>query len=351
MSTRLNESSSSIGKKSSQIASSISVVIPSYNEERYIKDVLVNLADQYDREYYEMIIVDGMSEDRTREVIAEFCRERPAIRITILDNPTRKIPTALNLGISAASGEIIARMDAHAVASPGYIRRCAEVLQSTGAGVVGMPCVVCAGDDTLIAKAIALGVSNKFGIGDAKYRLLENKVLQEAVDTVAFGFFPKSVWEEIGGFNEDLSTNEDYDFNFRVRQLGKVVLLDRTEHCDYFARSTLRELIKQYRRYGSWKARMVLLNPKSIKLRHLVAPLFVCSTIALALFGSFFRPMLLLLLVEILCYFLLSLMFAFRIARHDGGGMRLFLLMPIVFFTIHWSWGTGFLVGLFRTPR
>lgn len=329
----------------------ISVVIPCYNEERFIDKVLNNLADQYDSKHYEIIIVEGMSNDRTREVIASFCHQRPDLNIRVLDNPDRQIPKALNLGIAAAQGEIIARMDAHAVASPGYIRRCADVLRKTGAGVVGMPCRVCPGDETLLAQAIALGVSNKFGIGDAKYRLQDDSESDESVDTVAFGFFRKAIWQQIGGFNEELLTNEDYDFNYRVRHIGKEVILGRTEHCDYFARNTLKGLAKQYWRYGSWKARMVLLNPQSIKLRHLVAPVFVISMLIWVIIALFFPLAWFLLAGEIACYLMVSLRFSYQIARDAKRGIGLFVLMPLVFLTIHWTWGSGFLIGLIRPPR
>src|SRR5207237_173306 len=133
----------------------------------FVGKALSNLADQYDRDRYEIIIVDGLSEDRTREVIAEFQQSRPEVAIKLIDNPSRTIPAALNLGIAAAGGEIIARLDAHAAASPGYIRRAVEVLRQDHVGAVGMPCQVCPGADTPMARAIALAVSHPFGIGDA----------------------------------------------------------------------------------------------------------------------------------------------------------------------------------------
>jgi succinoglycan biosynthesis protein ExoA len=329
----------------------VSVVIPCYNEERFIAKVLNNLADQYETEDYELIIVDGMSDDNTRDAIATFCRQRPELEVRVIDNPIRNIPTALNLGIAAACGDIIARMDAHAVAPPGYIKRCVEVLRKSGDCVVGMPCRVCPGDDTLVAQAIAMAVSHPFGIGDAKYRLREGSLPQEAVDTVAFGVFRKQLWADVSGFNEELLTNEDYDFNYRVRLRGRLVLLDRSDHCDYFARKTLRELAAQYSRYGSWKARMVLLHPRSIKLRHLVAPLFVSSILGLGLMGIWLRAAWWLLTLEVVTYLLLSLVFAIQIARKVHSGPRLVLWMPAVFFTIHWTWGGSFLLGMIRPPR
>src|SRR5688572_11196165 len=150
---------------------SVSVVIPCYNEERFIVKVLQQLVSQYDQDRYEIIVVDGLSSDRTRSLIEAFTRDNPTVLVRLVDNPARNIPTALNLGIAAARGDIIARMDAHAVPSAGYIRRCVEVLRHTDAAVVGASCRVQPGASTLIARAIACGVSHPFGVGDAKYRL------------------------------------------------------------------------------------------------------------------------------------------------------------------------------------
>jgi glycosyltransferase involved in cell wall biosynthesis len=324
----------------------VSVVIPCFNEERFIKQVLANLADQYDEDRYEIIVVDGMSTDDTRTVIESFKQERPEISVRVLDNPSRHIPAALNIGTSAARGEIIARMDAHAVPSPGYVRRCVETLGQERCGVVGMPCRVRPSANTLMSKAIASAVSHPFGIGDAKYRLNSQGPAIESVDTVAFACFKKSLWTELKGFSESLLTNEDYDFNYRVRSSGYDVKLNRSGFCDYFARATLSGLKTQYSRYGFWKARMVRLHPSSIKLRHLVAPAFVLSLIVLALLGIMWWPALVLLAVEISSYILVSLICAGKITRANGGGLRMFLLMPLVFLTIHLSWGSHFLVGL-----
>ena len=327
---------------------SISVVIPCYNEERFIGKALQNLCNQYDNDSYEIIVVDGMSDDKTREVIEQFKQSHAALSIRIVDNPARDIPKALNLGIAAAKGEIILRMDAHAVPSLGYVRRCADLVRGNSNSVIGAPCHVCPGAETLMARAIAVGVSHGFGIGDAKYRLRAGKAAQEAVDTVAFGSFKKSLWQQLGGFNEELLTNEDYDFNYRVRAQGGLVLLDRSEHCDYFARTTLFELAAQYFRYGKWKARMLRLHPKSIRWRHFVAPLFVGSIIVLGMLGIVWHAAYLLLALELTTYFSLGLL----LGRQRGpDAVPLTLLMPIVFLTIHLSWGTSFFIGLVRPSK
>ena len=324
----------------------VSVIIPCYNEERFIGNALEQLAHQFELDRYEIIVVDGASDDNSRSVIEDFKRRRPDVSVSLVENPARNIPTALNLGIAAAKGTVIARMDAHAAPSTGYIRRCVEVLQSSTAGAVGMPCLVRAGADTLIARAIAAAVSHPFGIGDAKYRLGSAGPQQEAVDTVAFACFRKSTWKELGGYNESLHTNEDYDFNYRVRRSGRPVILDRGGHCDYFARTTLSALASQYVRYGGWKAEMIRLHPGSIKLRHLVAPVFVVSIIVLAILGLFWTPAWWLLLAELVTYLIGAFAAGVQAAKKSNGGLVMALVMPLVFATIHLTWGSSFLIRL-----
>lgn len=334
------------------VRESVSVIIPCYNEEKFIGKALDNLADQYSYEDYEIVVVDGMSDDNTREVVAEFQRVHPDLSVRLLDNPARNIPGALNLGIAAARGAIIARIDAHAIPSAGYIERCVAVLSEGNIGIVGMPCRVRPADATVTARAIALGVSHPFGIGDAKYRLKEDahSETQEDVDTVAFACFRKSLWMELGGFNEELLTNEDYDFNYRARAHGERVVLDRMAHCDYFARTTLAKLASQYSRYGAWKARMVRQHPRALKLRQLVAPLFVSSIVWLVIARLWFRFAWPLLALELIAYITAAVVFGYRATRKNSETFSVMLTMPAVFLVIHLSWGTSFLWGLVSSP-
>ncbi len=346
------------------VRAAVSVIIPCYNEERFIGKALETLADQYDKADYEIVVVDGMSEDHTRQVIAEFQQSHPEVSLTLVDNPARNIPRALNLGIAAARSEIIARMDAHAAPSSGYIRRCVEVLGEGKAAVVGMPCRVRPGAQTIVGRAIAIAVSHPFGIGDAKYRLGdgdgkasgERRATQEEVDTVAFACFRKSLWSALGGFDEKLLANEDYDFNYRVRLAGGLVILDRSAHCDYFARETLARLASQYSRYGAWKARMIRQRPRSLKLRQCVAPAFVASVIVLSAAGFWRSGAWQLLVLELGAYLLAAIGFGLQGVRQAVKKSRQdrllgVLLMPLVFSTIHFSWGASFLMGLVRSQR
>jgi cellulose synthase/poly-beta-1,6-N-acetylglucosamine synthase-like glycosyltransferase len=212
-----------------------------------------------------------------------------------------------------------------------------------------MPIRIQPGADSLAAHAVALAVAHPFGIGDAKYRVSDS-TREQVVDTVPFGVFRKELWTEMGGFNEQLLTNEDYDFYYRVRQLGGRILLGTSSHCIYFARPTLSDLARQYFRYGEWKAQMLKLHPASIKGRQIVAPLFVVALLALPLIG-FLWPMAWWMVASVLVvYFLLSFICSMKLSIRGGK----FVLVPFLvtaFLVIHTSWGLAFWLGLLHTPK
>lgn len=329
---------------------SVSVVIPCYNEERYIGKALESLIEQYDAGRYEIVVVDGMSEDRTREVVAEFAAAHPGV-VRVFDNPQRSIPAALNIGISRARGEVIARMDAHSAPAANYVRRCVELLRDRQAAVAGMSLSIRPGAETRTARAVALAVAHPFGIGDAKYRTVQGGESAQVVDTVPFGSFRKSTWETVGGFNEELLTNEDYEFYYRIRQRGGRILMDESAACSYFARATIKDLARQYARYGGWKARMIKMHPRSIRLRQMVAPAFVAALLVLGAVGVWWTPALWLLLGAVVApYAALSLFFALKLARR-AGELSLLPLLSLAFFVIHTTWGASFLLGLLHSPE
>ena len=198
--------------------------MPCYNEQETILLLLNAIYTQtIPHSDLEVIIADGLSTDQTRSRIAEFQHQHPDLELIIVDNPLRVIPSALNRAIEAARGEIIVRMDAHSVPAPDYIERCLADLQAGYGTSVGGVWKIMASRETWIARAIAVAAAHPLGVGDAFYRLGGTA---RSVDTVPFGAFQRDLVNQIGFFDESLLTNEDYEFNTRIRQAGGVIWLD-----------------------------------------------------------------------------------------------------------------------------
>ena len=259
----------------------VSVIVPCYNEEETIQKLLEAIYHQsYPRDQIEVIIADGLSTDHTRDVIGAFQVIHPDFAIRIIENKKRIIPSGLNCAIEAAQGEYIVRLDAHSIPDSEYISLCVDGLQKGSGDNIGGIWKIEPGAHTWIAKSIAIAVSHPFGVGDALYRI--GGTAQE-VDTVPFGAFRRQLVDKIGMFDETLLTNEDYEFNTRVRQSGGKVWMNPSIHSVYFARSTLGELAHQYWRYGYWKAQMLRRYPKTLRWRQVIPPLFVLALICLGL--------------------------------------------------------------------
>ena len=320
----------------------VSIIIPCYNEEATIGDTLSAIHGQtFPRADMEVVVSDSMSTDRTRAVLAEFQGSHPELSVRVVENTARIIPAALNRAIEAARGEIILRMDAHSKPHPDYAENCVRALEQGQGDNVGGVWEIQPGAPGWVAAGIAAAASHPFGAGDAAYRL---KPEAGAVDTVPFGSFRKSLVEEIGAFDETLLSNEDYEFNVRVRQAGKVVWLDPRIRSVYYARSTFGALARQYWRYGYWKARMLRRYPGTLRWRQALPPVFVASVIILLLL-SFWLPARLLLGLELLAYAGLLIAAGLLLGIRRGQPALAFSF-PIAVATIHFSWGTGLLWSL-----
>ena len=290
----------------------------------------------------EVIVADGMSKDGTRALILEFAETHSTLPIFIVDNPRRIIPAALNQAIEAAESEFIIRLDAHSMPKPDYIERCLSVLSETGAANVGGIWEIQAGKNNWVARGIAAGAAHPLGAGGVRYRIGGEA---GPVDTVPFGAFRRSWLERIGPFDETLLTNEDYEYNFRIRAAGGEVYFDPSIRSVYLARSDLSSLASQYARYGYWKAQMLRRYPRAVRLRQLIPPIFVLSLLFLFLISPFSLLMRTLLGVEWGVYSLVTLGSAMKEAwrRKD---LRLIVSFPLAIGTMHLSWGTGFLVSI-----
>ena len=321
----------------------VSVITPCFNEEKTIHLLLQAILDQsYNTENIEVVIADAMSTDNTRLKIQEFSKKNPSLTIRIVDNIKRTIPTAINLAAYSAKGEYLLRMDAHSVPNRDYILNSIKLLKSGKAQNVGGIWEICPGGDTCIAKAIAKAAAHPLGAGDAGYRIATQSGF---VDTVPFGAFKKADFIRLGGFDENLLSNEDYEFNTRLRQNGGKVWLDASIRSKYYARKNLTELGKQYWRYGFWKNRMLRKYPQSLRWRQAIPPLFVFALILFGIF-SFFIPFARIILASGVGIYLLAL-FSTSIIESVKKMDGCYLTMAFAFATIHFCWGGGFLYSYF----
>ncbi|MBX3046854.1 MAG: glycosyltransferase family 2 protein [Anaerolineales bacterium] len=329
---------------------SVSIIVPCFNEEATIGGLLeAILAQSYPAAQMEVVIADGMSTDGTRQRIATFSQQHPQLAVRVVDNPARSIPHGLNLAIAAAQGSTLLRLDAHSSPHPEYVARSLQALDEDKGWNVGGVWEIRPGQDTWLARAIAAAAAHPFGVGDARYRYTTQA---GAVDTVPFGAFRRSLIERIGPFDETLQTNEDYEFNTRIRQAGGAVWLDPAIRSVYYARPTLGALAHQYWRYGYWKLRMLRRYPGSLRPRQAIPPLFVLALLGLGGLSLLWPPAAWLLGAGVVSYALLLL----AAALHKAIELRqpsLLLGMPLAMMTMHFSWGAAFLWSLLSSgaPR
>jgi glycosyltransferase involved in cell wall biosynthesis len=328
--------------------SKVSIIIPCYNEQDTLPLLLDALLQQtWPCTEMEVVIADGMSTDDTRSRLDAWQTRHPELPVRVVDNPVRHIPAGLNIAIAAAQGEVIVRLDAHSQPAPDYVERSVRALDLGHGDNVGGVWIIRPRAGSWMARAIAAAAAHPLGVGDATYRLTAAGE-GRAVDTVPFGAFRKTLAQKLGGYDETLLTNEDYEFNVRIRQAGGVVWLDPSIRSVYLARRSLTELARQYWRYGYWKARMLRRYPGTLRWRQALPPLFVISLVglaALALVRLAWPISGWLFMIELSAYALILLAAGVHAAwrRKDAG---LIVGLPPAIATMHLAWGGAFLWSL-----
>jgi succinoglycan biosynthesis protein ExoA len=314
----------------------VSVLVPVRNEARYIERCLSSLAAQdYPRGQLEVLVIDGRSDDATRELVSHFAAES-TLDLRLLDNPQRKTAAGLNHGLDAARGDVIVRVDGHATVGEDYLSRSVFSLFDTGADCVGG--VIEAIGDTCTGRAIAIAMSSRFGVGGVAFRVGG----EGPVETVAFGAYRRDVFDRVGRFTEDIDKGEDDEFNYRLRDAGGSILLVPELHAQYIVRGTLRGLVRQYFGYGRAKPAVLARHPAQARARQFAPAAFVAalaSAGALALVGRR-GPLELLLATYGAAAATASL------AETPRHGARCVLTLPAAFACLHVSNGLGFLAGL-----
>lgn len=259
----------------------VTVVIPARNEERAIRDCVASIQAQTHRNL-QIIVVDGDSDDATAEIVKDIANADP--RVELIVNPQRVIPVSLNMAVEAARAPWLVRVDAHATVPPDYVSRAVGHL-TTGrwGGVGGRKDGV---GRTPAGRAIAAAMASRFGVGGSTYH---HGTTVRTVEHIPFGAYPLSVIRELGGWDERLRVNQDFEFDYRVREAGYELLFDPELRIDWESRQSVPELFSQYRRYGHGKVRVARLHPASLRVRHLTAPALV-ATAAVAAAVAVRRP-------------------------------------------------------------
>lgn len=319
----------------------VSVIIPCRNEGERIGRCLDSLLGQdYPQDRIEVHIVDGMSEDGTRERIERYALQYKFLRL--IDNPGKIVPTGLNIGIKKARGEIIIRMDAHNYYASNYISKCVESMQSYNVENVGGIWHILPAKETIFARSIAMALSHPFGAGNAYYRIGSQE--PKFVDTVPFGCYKREVFDRIGLFDEDLIRNQDDEFNLRlIRNGGKILLVPEIVSY-YYARDSLSKLWKMYWQYGYFKPLVARKVGAVMTWRQLVPALFVLGLVSAGIFSVLAPSYFWLFLLVFSSYSIVNIGVSFAIALKKG--LKYMPPLPIVFFTIHFSYGIGYLKGI-----
>ena len=321
---------------------SFSIVIPTYNEQDNIANCLESILNQnYDRRLVDVVIVDGQSSDNTIFKIKEY--QQKFSNISFLENPVRKTPTSLNIGIKQAKGEIIVILGAHASLDPDFIYFNNKYLNEMNLKVTGGTQINIGFN--FVQKAIALAMENPFGMGSAPYRWSKK---EQFVDTVVYAAYKRELFDEIGYFEENFSISEDAELNWRIRKAGHKIFFSPNIKSYYHPRRTVPKFIQQMFRYGILRVHMFKKHKSAVKITHLVPPLFVFMLITLLVLtlASFLNPIVI--LAVLLSYFLVNLLSV--LLKTTKKNLHFIPLISFLIFLLHFSWGLGFIVGLFL-PR
>lgn len=322
----------------------ISIICPTYNEEKYISSCLDSIIKQdFEKDKIEVFIVDGMSNDRTREIVNNYKISYSFIKL--LENPYKVVPHALNIGIKASKGDVIIRLDGHCEYPSNYISSLVRYLHKLKADNVGGVWNTLPAKNTVLCKAIAIGVSHPFGIGDSKHKVGAKEIIE--TDTVPFGCFRKDVFDRFGLFDEDLIRNQDDEFNGRIIKNGGKIYLIPELVIDYFARDKVSKMARMFYQYGLFKplVNKKLGSPATVRQ---FFPLLFLVGLMVGFVLSFIAKLFLIIYTSVLAiYFVLSLYFS-SIEAKKQKNFKLLFLLPYIFFAIHLSYGWGYMVGIYR---
>jgi succinoglycan biosynthesis protein ExoA len=319
----------------------VSIIVPMLNEEAQIEGLLADIAAQTFTGDLELLVADGGSTDRSVERL-RAAAARHEVALTVIENPGRLIPHALNACVRRARGELIVRMDCRARFAPDYVARCIAAAEETGAWNVGGRTIPVG--RTRTERAVGCATDSPFGgIGWTRMGSTAGRV---EVDTVYCGVFRRDVFDRVGLFDEALPRNEDEDLNFRIRRAGGQVILDSRINVLYTPKGSVAELFRQYSGYGQGKVDLMRKHGRLITLRSVVPLAFVGSLAVLAPVSIRSRRARAVLLAELSAYSGCALGFGLRAISRRRESLRLLPQVVVAFPVLHAGYGTGMLRGL-----
>lgn len=323
-------------------SSDITIIIPTFNEEKWIHRCIESLMGQtIPFKEMKILVVDGRSTDKTRKIVESLTLQYTNIRL--LDNPHRIQAIAFNIGVKASKSPIIIRIDAHSLYDSHYVERIVKHLISYKYGNVGGRWIIKAQKKGLIPEANAIANQMRFAIGGAEFRVGND--LKE-VETVPFGGFRRDVIEKVGLMNPSLPRGEDNEYNSRIRQAGYKILFDPEIIAYYYARDTFLGFIKQMYANGFSIGILFHCYRKSLGVRHLVPMLFVLSLIILVPLSFCSDIFLYCLIIELCFYGALDIIAS--ICECFKYGFKYLILLPWLIPCIHIAYGIGTIIGLFK---
>jgi len=318
----------------------VSLIVPMKNEELFIEKCLQSMVNQdYPTNRFEVIVFDGLSEDNSWEIAKKF--NKVIENFLLCSNPKVSQSSAWNAGIVIAKGKIIGIVSAHAELAEDYISNAVETLIRTGADLVGGPTNAIAEGE--LSRAIAESLNSPFGVGDAQFHYTEKEI---KTDTVFMGLCWKSLYEKIGGFDEDMIRNQDDEFSYRLLKNGGRIICNPKIKSKYYSRSSLNGLWKQYFQYGFYKVRVLQKHPAQMRLRQFIPFLFIMG-LSFSVILSLIHPFGWIILGLVTgSYLFLNIGFSVLIAKKQG--WKLLFYLPLAFIIMHVGYGVGFLMGLMK---
>lgn len=322
----------------------VSALLVTRNEQRYIEQAILSLIHQsYPKERYEIIVIDGESSDQTIEIVEKLIKvyNTEYFDMRLLNNPSRVLAAGWNIGIKAAKGEFVIRIDAHAKAEADVIEKSVDTLLSIQDAVcVGGKLITQSieGDNGIIAKVL----SSPFGVGNSSFRVSD---VPGYADTAVYGLYRKDIFEKVGYFNEHYTRNQDIELHARIKKAGYKFYFNPTIVTTYYSRNTISKMMSQAYGNGMWNMVLIKNRSAALSIRHIIPFVFVSYLLISMALGFVHRFFWIQEAAVVILHLSLGVLQAIKKTNH----IKEIILMPWLFMLLHISYGTGYLAGLFKS--